>query len=334
MSNMLPFLRIVPRSVSSLPMHRLAASIAVVLFVSSCSTSGTDTTVATTTTTTTFPATVADTVLPTAPEVTSLPQPLPPCLEGDRPFATSGLISALGGSSGDAAQISGIRAAAHQGCDRVVVDLLTVDGAPAGSLGPVTVEYDAIVGIVRINLPRMVTRTAVADSLFDGTLAGRAFVVRTVDGNLAVDVHVVAGTAVALRAFEVGAPSRIVVDLRPEAETPPVLGAVIGDGVVVTDPAPGPAVAPLLVSGYARTFEALVIGRLHDTVEGDPLLEEAAVATDWTEAWGEFTITFSDPPARPLELFVGSDSPRDGKPTGVWITVDLTIAEIPDSAEA
>lgn len=302
-------------------MHRLAATFAIVMFLSSCAASDTDTTPAATTPPA---ASTAATALPTTPPTTDDPQRNSPCLDGDRPFASSGLISALGGPSGDAAQVSGIRAAAHPGCERVVIDLLTVDGAPAGSLGSVGVEYDEITGIVRINLPRTITRTAVADTRFDGELTARAFVVRTAGGHLAIDIHVVAGAAIVLRAFEVDSPSRIVVDLRPEAEATPVLGAAFGEGVVLINPTPGPVVAPVLVSGYARTFEALVIARLHDSRETDPVAEETAVATDWTEAWGEFIITFPTPHEGPLELFVGSDSLRDGEPIGVWIALDLT----------
>ena len=118
-------------------------------------------------------------------------QPDSPCLVGDRPFSSSGVISAFGGATGDAAQISGIRAGSHPGCERVVIDLLTADGAPAGSLGLVGVEYQEEVGIVRINLPNVVTRTAVADTRFDGALANRAYVVYTREGHLAVDIHTV-----------------------------------------------------------------------------------------------------------------------------------------------
>ncbi|MEA2001676.1 MAG: Gmad2 immunoglobulin-like domain-containing protein [Actinomycetota bacterium] len=316
-------------------MRRLAPSIATVISIAvlaaSCATTGSDPTEAPTTS-----AAPVDTTVPAtaAPATSAAPLSTPPCLAGDRPFATSGIISAFGGSNGDAAQISAIRATSHEGCDRVVVDLLTVDGAPASSLGPVGVEYDESAGIVRINLPRTVTNTAVADSLFDGVLAERAFVVRTVAGHLAVDIHVVAGSSVALRAFEVNAPARVVVDLVADDEATPVTGATAGEGVVVITPTPGPATTPLVVSGYARTFEAHVEARLHDTSQGEPVAEDTTTATDWTEAWGEFTITLPDAPARSLELFVGSESPRDGSPLGVWMTVDLTSTEPVEPPEA
>lgn len=306
-------------------MRSLVAVLVLTATVAACSGSGT---------TTTTPATTSS-VPPTAPPTTSVAPPTTqpaatsPCLEGDRPFATGGVISAFGGATGDAAQISGIRAAGHPGCERVVVDLLTVDGAPAGSVGLTGVEYDEVVGVVRVNLPKAITRTALTDLLLDGDLISRAFVVRTGDGHLAIDIHVAAGAGVALRAFEVDAPSRIVVDVRPDDEAPVVRGATFGEDVVVIEPAPGATLTPLQVSGYARAFEANVTARVHDDQTGDALAEATTTATDWVDAWGEFTMVLEDPPARPLQLFVGSDSPSDGSPIGVWMSVDLSSTAVP-----
>lgn len=276
-------------------------------------------------TTTTLPATTAP--VPAEPDASS------PCLEGDRPFANGGVISAFGGASGDAAQISGIRTARHVGCERIVVDLLTVDGAPAGSVGLTGVEYNESVGVVRINLPRDITRTAVTDLLLDGDLSSRAFVIRTTAGHLAIDIHVVPGTSVALRAFEVDAPSRIVVDLRSNPDVPAVRGATIGHGIVVIEPAPGVATVPLQVLGYARTFEAGVVARLYESREGDAFAEAATTAADWTEAWGEFAVVFRDAPLRPLEMFVGEDSPNNGLSDGVWLSLDLGDTGDTDAAD-
>ena len=182
----------------------------------------------------------------TAPVVTTTTTPpsttgqTSPCLSGDHPFSSSGIISAFGGAGGDAAQISGLKAEQYPGCERIVLELLTADGAPAGSLGLVGVEYDAELGIVRINLPRSIARTSVADLRFDGELAERAYVVQTAEGNLGLDLHVVAGSSVALRAFEATAPTRIVIDLKVDPEIPAVVGAVSDDHVVVTSPGQSP----------------------------------------------------------------------------------------------
>ena len=150
-------------------MRRFATSTALLLMLTSCAT----TSETSGTTTTAPPAPQATATTATTSTLADTP-PDSPCLVGDRPFSSSGVISAFGGATGDAAQISSLRSGSHPGCERVVVDLLTADGAPAGSLGLVGVEYDEEVGIVRINLPEMILRTAVADSLFDGELAEHA----------------------------------------------------------------------------------------------------------------------------------------------------------------
>lgn len=260
-------------------------------------------------------------------------QGVSPCLDGDRPFANAGVISAFGGTSGDATQVSGIQWSGHPDCERVEIDLLTVDGAPAGALGPVGVDYDEIVGIVRVNLPNTVTRTAVADSLIDGELVLRAFVVKTARGDMAVDLHVTPDAAVAIRAYEITAPSRIVIDVKPDSEATAVIGAGVAEDVIVLTPPPGPAGSPLVVSGYTRGFEANVLARLHDDPEAAALAEESTVAVEWVEMWGEFAITFEDPPQRTLELFVGAKSALNSDLEGVWITIDTDQSEPPTPPE-
>ena len=255
-----------------------------------------------------------------AAPTTTAPPADSPCLVGERPFSSSGVVSAFGGATGDAAQVSGLRAGTHPGCERVVVDLLTVDGAPAGSIGLVGVEYNETVGIVRINLPASITKTAVADSLFDGELVERAYVVRTEGGQLAIDIHVVAGAAVALRAFEVDAPSRVVVDVRPQEDAEPVRGATTASAIVIVDPAAGPTVSPLVVTGYARTVRQDVSGRIHETRDTDPINEQSSPIRGGNEVWHEFTISFPPLPEAQLELFVGTGSGN----AGIWMPIDLT----------
>lgn len=309
-------------------MRRFTTALALLALLSACAPPAEDTAPETTP----APPPIETTSTTAAPTPTTGVQPDSPCLVGDRPFSSSGVISAFGGATGDAAQISGIRAGDHPGCERVVVDLLTSDGAPAGSLGLVGVEYREDVGLIRINLPAVIARTAVADTRFDGELAERAYVVRTAEGHLAVDIHVAAGAAVALRAFEVDAPSRIVVDLRPDPEAATVRGSIVGDGVVVIEPGAGAVDTPLSVSGYARAFEANVVVRLHASREEAPLAETSTAATEWGEAWGEFEVTLTSIPQQPLELFVGAESARPGDPAGAWISIDATGQTATDSA--
>jgi hypothetical protein len=170
--------------------------------------------------------------------------------------------------------------------------------------------------VVRINLPPAVQRTAIADLRLDGELADRAYVVQAENGNLALDIHVVAGGAVALRAFEVTSPSRIVVDLRPDAESAVTVGAAFASDIVVTHPQAGSGGVPLVVSGYARSDRSDIETRLHATRETDPIAVARAAVTPSAQAWSEFEVTFFDPPRGSVELHVGDD--RDG----IWLSID------------
>lgn len=301
---------------------KLRLLLAVALIVSACATA-TDGPVPTPTTPPTSDLTTAPTTAPASP----------PCLGGDVPFATQGMVAAFGEDHGDAAAIAGLRWANHPGCERVVIDLLTANGAPAGSTGPVAVDYTPGLGIIRVLLAPAVATTAVADSRFDGDLAARAYVVRTRDEQLAVDIHVPVGATVGVRSFAVAEPARIVIDLINDPEGVTAGGATVGKDVVVTEPSPGTATYPLVVRGYARTFEANVLARL-TAVAGDVApIEATATATDWLDAWGEFELTIDEGPRTIVNLFVGEESANDGSLIGVNITLDLSDPGEPNPAD-
>lgn len=285
-------------------MLRVAA--ALVVLVSACSSSGADSTTVPAPVTTTAPAT-------TVPE----PSSTAPCLDGAAPFGDAGIVGAVGTGAGDARGIAELRWAAHEGCERLWVDLTTVDGAPATTVGEATVAL-AEPGIVRISLPDAVTLTAVADNTFDGSLIERAYVVRDRAGSLFVDLHLAA--SVEARAFALESPARIAVDAKPASAVLTGRPAV-GDNVVVTTPLPGEAGYPLAIAGYSRTFEANVVARIRD---GDGELESFTTATDYLETWGVFEMELGEGPLGPVELFVGEDDPVDGTERGV--TIPLTLA--------
>ena len=297
-------------------MRHFATLLTIVLAATGCaSTASNETVPATDAVAPTTTSTVAPPTTQTASGATD-----PPCLAGDRPFSTSGVISAFGGAAGDAVQISGIRTGFHAECERVVVDLLTADGAPAGSLGLVGVEYDAAIGIVRIDLPPAVTRTAIADLRLDGELADRAYLVDTVAGNLALDIHVAPGSRTALRAFEVASPSRIVVDFKPEPDAPAARGANLDDQLVVTQPVAGASAPPLRVTGYARSNSAPIEATLHDSPEGPAISSAATTTTSSTDTWNEFELEFTNPPRGMVHLRVLMPEADD---SSVWLSIDM-----------
>jgi len=246
----------------------------------------------------------------------------PPCLDGDTPFSSSGIAGTFGSGTGDAAVVGGIRFAAHGGCERIVIDLQTAGGSPAAMLGASEVAVDAGLGVVTVALPPEMTTTAVADTLFEGSLVTRAFVYRTLGGALAVDLHM--AEAVAARGLLVLDPARLVVDVRPVEDGAPLLGSPeVTPELVLLSPLPGPAEYPIVVHGYARTFEGNVVARLTD---GTLTQEVVATAADWAETWGEFEATIGLPEDGPFgaaELTVGSDDPEDGSFVGVGVTLDV-----------
>lgn len=240
-----------------------------------------------------------------------------PCLEEDGPFVADGVIGVLGGEEGDAQRVAALRWAPHEGCERFVIDLVTQDGAPATASGLVQAEIVRELGVVRLRLADAVTGTAVADTAFGGRLAGRAFVVRSLEAGLFVDLHLLEPATA--RSFVLSSPARVVVDL--QSGGPPLPSpAPSGGRVVVLSPRGGPATYPLDVTGYARTFEANVIARVRQG--GQVEAEAVTTAADWTETWGEFSLDVEHGPEGPAELFVGEESAQDGSEEGVVIALE------------
>ncbi|HUF28478.1 MAG TPA: hypothetical protein VMM18_15985, partial [Gemmatimonadaceae bacterium] len=73
------------------------------------------------------------------------------CLEG-QPFVAEGTVPLESGATGDAERIRRIRWEAHDGCERLVIDLVAAGDAPATSAGPVSAEVLRDLGVVRISL--------------------------------------------------------------------------------------------------------------------------------------------------------------------------------------
>jgi hypothetical protein len=243
-----------------------------------------------------------------------------PCLAGDRPFTAAGLISAFGGNDGDATQISAIRWSAYPGCEQLTVEFLTADGAPAGGLDPVGVEYEAASGVIRVSLPAEVNRSAVADSLVDGDLVNRAYVVSTGD-TLAIDVHLAAGRSYGLRAYDVDSPSRIVIDITEDPEAQPVLGATAGNDVVVVTPAAGPVQASFVVEGYVKGPYDSVTLDLVSQADGAVAATETVTPAAGEAIWREFTVPFRQVPPLPLLLRV---TPGNQEQSAVTVRVNAS----------
>ena len=232
-----------------------------------------------------------------------------PCLSLNPEFTDQGTTSVLGGTRPDARQLAGIDWITTDDCERIVFSFVTVRGAPASQIGLSRLEFAPEQGILRVEMPRDVDATAVADSLVDGRFVERAFVIRARSGNLLVDLHFAVDEAVEARGIIIGAPARLVVDLRraPGGDRIGTSPPTIAPDVVVLSPAPGTAGYPLRVRGYARTAQDIVTTNL---VSGSVPIERRVTAAPSADAWGEFAVTISEGPPGDVTLLVASDLSR------------------------
>jgi hypothetical protein len=248
----------------------------------------------------------------------------PVCLQ-DGGFVESGHIATFPRDPGDARLVRDFRLGIHPGCERLVIDLGTNEETPAEAVGHVAAEFLRDRGIVRVHLGEEFDLVELVgtetDADLDGTLIDRAFLVRSLDGSdgrLYIDVHL--AQPVLARVLVLDAPARIVLDVQPNGAPLPAAPAVAGNVVVLwprPEAPPATASYPLTVTGYARTFEANVLGIIRSN--GQIALEDFTTAASWAETWGEFELTIEDGPRGEIELFVGERSARDGTEQGARI---------------
>ena len=240
-----------------------------------------------------------------------------PCVSGPDAFVADGPVSNLPQPESDASSVAALTWQEFPDCDQVIVEFATADGAP--SIDPPTASSEFIrrVSVLRVRFGPEVTATALSDQLIDSALTERAYVVRGLDGQFFIDLHL-AHTAEA-RMTTQSSPGRLIVDLRSGGDPYPATPAV-ADLTVVVEPVPGLVSYPLTISGYSRHFEANVIARLR--ADGNPETQAVTTATDWTETWGEFTFDIPTGPEGRVELFVGQESPRDGSEEGIYLALE------------
>ena len=239
--------------------------------------------------------------------------------EGDPDdYLVDGPLGIVGGAGADAQLISGLRLIEQGKCERFEVALSTSGGAPATSLPVAEVELIAASGVIRITFAPTVTHSAITDSILEGNLIERAYVVRGLDGSIFVDAHLSVG--VAARTFVRQNPLRVAVEVQAAAVDPPQFPKV-GGLVVVTGPTSGSVEYPITVTGYSRTFEANVIVRLLSSSGTEA--EVFTTAADYLELWGEFMVTIEGGigPGGDVTIFVGEESAEDGTLMGIEFMV-------------
>jgi hypothetical protein len=253
--------------------------------------------------TSTLPSTSSTTSSTTMPTTTA------PSCEGE--FSERGELLTFH-VEGDANRISALHTDQDGACEQFVIGFTTQAGAPATSVGNVDVEFLRDIGVIRIALPN-IAHTSITDGVFESPLVDRAYVVRAQDGSLYVDAHLSAPAMA--RAEIVQSPARVVVQLEPGGEELPA-PAPRSDLVVLLAPREAEVSYPLTVSGYARTFEANVVVRILQG--GSIVAERVTTATDYLEAWGEFSSVFESGPVGQVQLVVGEDGDQE-------VVVDLVV---------
>ncbi|MCL1599395.1 MAG: hypothetical protein M3094_09440 [Actinomycetia bacterium] len=243
------------------------------------------------------------------------------CVQGDLPFGGEGLIAAVGEDDGDATQIAQIRWDGAGTCERITIAFSNDNGAPATTLGPTAVSVLEFSGVVRITLPDEAVATAVADTLFEGSLIERAYVVRSLSDGLTIDLRTAEGVTVEARAFTTTSPSTLVVDVMHGGNDSTSAGAALSQTAVVVTPVPGPNLYPLTVEGYVtpglRSIH-LILG-----VEDSDTLDLAVALEGYTDAWQGFRTDLPDGPSGHATLFVGVVD-TNGRPLdGASVSLDM-----------
>jgi len=225
---------------------------------------------------------------------------------------------ASGGSSYEADTVRAIRYGAHEGYERVVLDLGTGD-EPAASVPEWTIMSPTGDGLLRVNLPS-ISRTAVSDDTFGNGLLDGYYVVRAPEGGMFVDVF--AREPLAYRVLGLSEPARLVVDFKPAGSPLKVRPPAVGGDTVLMEPRAGARIRdPLTVCGYSRNFEASNSIALTDA-EGRVVVRRTVLGNDWTSTWGYFEATMDLPSFEGKgTLRVGTRSARDGTFEGIEVPV-------------
>lgn len=200
--------------------------------------------------------------------------------------------------------LSSITWVANADCETFTIQFTTGEGAPATTPPPVIVDILHSGSILRVDLG--LGEAAVVEQLVETGFVRSLYVVRSPQGNLFVDLHLL--RAAAARIATSSSPARLVIEMEPGLaqlrEAP-----IIGSRVVVLEPARGEVLPyPIRVSGYSRIEGGAVGVQMR---QAGLVVDSASVeATDWEGAWGWFETELAGPPG-PVELLVGDlDSGR------------------------
>ncbi|MEO5989716.1 MAG: hypothetical protein ABIU54_12990 [Candidatus Eisenbacteria bacterium] len=219
------------------------------------------------------------------------------------------------GDSGEVS-ISGIASLHSDSVTTIIVSFENASGAPVGHPAGSSVVFRPEVRVLRIQLPITVTKWSFTDKTFESGLVSRAFVVRRLDGSMALDLHLAQPASVRAAFGEGEAP--LTVHLRRGGVALPAV-ADKGSSTVLLWPRPGDDSDTLAIEGYGRPFEANVEIHIRGAAPRDTFTNSA----DYTQTWGEFAIRLPRGARGPADTLLVGDSHMD---TGKWLgsTVPLS----------
>lgn len=223
-----------------------------------------------------------------------------PCLEGTRPFTEEGSAGIGGEEGSDAAVISSLHWESYPGCEQVVLELATDNGAPA--VDPPTLDGRMLrnAGVLRVSLGPAINGSALTDHLIDTDLITRVYVVRRLDGTIYIDLHLNAPAFVRVTARS--EPARVVIDLQPGGSEYLAVPVTV-PGLVVVEPTAGSIRYPLNVNGYRLGGVGEIGGRLTGAEDGSVAAAPTAVEE---RIWREFDLLFPSGPTGRIKLIVDS----------------------------
>lgn len=236
----------------------------------------------------------------TAPTTTEATGEQPECLDDATPFQQDGNVGTLFNDTSDAGILARIQWEQHSGCERLVIEFATAEGAPAVEPPTVGSFFIREAGVLRMTLGQPVVATAVAEQLVQSALVDRVFVVRTLDGGLFVDVHL--AQAAFARMTTATGPARTLIDLQPGGPDYPASARRSGD-VIVVEPVQSTLSYPFSVTGYLRTGAEEAEGTVVSLGDGETATAAGTVG-DQSTTWGAFVILFPDGPSGRISVNV------------------------------
>lgn len=242
---------------------------------------------------------------------------LPPVVEcpGVGEFEEGGSIAdipAQGGS--DSRNIGQISWERNDRCETFHFEFMTSEGAPATTAPGLSVDHLGSFQVIRVRLD--IETAVVNEQLVDTGLVDRLYVVRSLSGDLFVDLHL--SEPAAARASVSSSPARLSLELRPGI-VPFTGSSTIGEDLVLTSPAQDEVTGDIQLLGYARTTngEVTAVATQDDSV----VTEATATTANAAGSWGEFRVGLSLPPGQ-FAIFIGEESSDDGLE---GVTLDLTV---------